>query len=301
VTTPQNRYDYAGFHCWQHEMKTKTLEEDVKNFGLSQFEIESLSPKDFSLSFVDKDEKEKCQEIKTFIERYEWLGKLPVWVTHRFAFHWNDILIGALILSTPNKFSNLLGEEHKDKEKLISRGATISFAPKNTASWMIMGSINWMVHNTPFRIFTAYSDPDAKELGTVYQASNFYYLGQTYGGGYIYFDPENEKAGWVGSSYFSQRGTIKRISSEAGIIWKKDWIKKNRTEIKRKINWEAIPKDAVIEIKRIVKERKAACITKKAKPKHKYVYVLGQTKKETKKLRKLLGEKRFLYPKERGT
>ena len=44
-----------------------------------------------------------------------------------------------------------------------------------------MFSIKWMAKNTPFRAFTAYSDPEAKELGTIYQACNFYYIGQSSG------------------------------------------------------------------------------------------------------------------------
>lgn len=43
-----------------------------------------------------------------------------------------------------------------------------------------------MVKNTQYRLFTAYSDTEAKELGTIYQACNFYYLGKKSGAGYQY-------------------------------------------------------------------------------------------------------------------
>ena len=78
----------------------------------------------------------------------------------------------------PNAFSKLLGKNTNDLERLISRGACISWSPKNLGSAFLMWCLRWMVKNTDYRIFTAYSDPTARELGTIYQACNFYYLGQ---------------------------------------------------------------------------------------------------------------------------
>ena len=49
---------------------------------------------------------------------------------------------------------------------------------------------NWMVKNTEFRLFEAYADPEAKELGTIYQACNFYYVGDNFGSDKLYFDIE---------------------------------------------------------------------------------------------------------------
>ena len=55
-----------------------------------------------------------------------------------------------------------------------------------------------MVRNTDFRIFTAYSDPEAKELGTIYQAMNWTYLGQTSGTAKQYLTQPNQiKVGLV--------------------------------------------------------------------------------------------------------
>ena len=84
-------------------------------------------------------------------------------------------------------------KENKFKEKLISRGACISWAPKNLGSWLIMNSIKHMVKHTEFRVFSAYSDPEAKELGTIYQACNFIYLGQKSGTAAQYFDSKDRQ------------------------------------------------------------------------------------------------------------
>jgi hypothetical protein len=85
-------------------------------------------------------------------------------------------------MATPNTFSFALGKENRDIIKLVSRGASISWAPKNLGSWIVSRACKWMVQNTDFRMFEAYSDPLAKELGTIYQALNWTYLGQTSGG-----------------------------------------------------------------------------------------------------------------------
>ena len=181
---PQDRFkDYQGDKCWQAYISEVNRDEDLAAADLTEAEAQMLRTSDFVFEHVSSDQKELCKEVKEFIERHEWLAKLPNRPTHRFTARLkkNGTLAGTIIMATPNAFSNLLGKENTDKEKLISRGACISWGPKNLGSWLIMSSIRWMVENTEFRYFTAYSDPEAKDLGTIYQACNFIYLGQTSG------------------------------------------------------------------------------------------------------------------------
>ena len=139
--------DYQKNHCWQYEIRQQNLSNDLKEASLTKQEYESLRTEDFEFCYVNKENKEECLEIKQFIEQHEWLGKLPIWLTHRFTARLkkNGTLAGVIIMATPNAFSNVLGEENKNKEKLISRGACISWSPKNLASWLLMKSIKWMV------------------------------------------------------------------------------------------------------------------------------------------------------------
>jgi hypothetical protein len=263
--------------CWQYKVKQNTSTEDFNKYGLSKGDI---SIKDLSFRYIPKTSK-KVKDISNFIERYEWLGKMPVWVTHRFGAYYKDILVCAVVLATPNSFSNLLGKENKNKEKLISRGASTSFAPKNVGSWTIMQSIRWMAKNTDFVLFTAYSDPMANELGTVYQACNFIYLGNTYGGDNVFINKETEQL--YGSSYFNQRSVIKKVAVKAGVLWQDDYIKPNKTGSKRIINWKAMPDRVKRYIKLKVKEEKESNYSIiKTKPKHKYAYILGRDKTHTK-------------------
>ena len=300
--------DYDKDHCWQYEIRQQNLINDLKEANLTKEQQESLRIDDFDFAYVDKTDREQCDEIKQFIEKHEWLGKLPIWLTHRFTARLkkNGTLAGVIVMATPNAFSNVLGEENKDKEKLISRGACISWSPKNLASWLLTKSIKWMVKNTEFRAFSAYSDPEAKELGTIYQACNFIYLGQKFGAGSQYLDPDNPKRGWFGSSGFADRSQIVRYAKKLGIEWQPEWYKMmGKKKNYRKVNWSTIPENISKQLKQERSDHQARCLKRPSPTKHKYIYILGRTKKESKELKKLFDKLNpsvleLDYPSERG-
>ena len=302
------RYEsYNKEHCWQYDIRLNNLEQDLFNFGIKKEEASLIKVSDFDFGYVASEEKNKCAEIKQFIERHEWLGKMPMSITHRFTARWQGVLVGVIVMATPNAFSNLLGVEYKNKEKLIARGACISWSPINTASWLLMQSVKWMVKHTDFRIFTAYSDPEAKELGTIYQACNFYYLGQRFGSTKQYLDPDNPKRGWFGDVGFNDRSQIVRYAKQLGIEWQKEWYKFVGTRNQyRKVDWQAIPDETQKILKDERSEHKKRCKSRISAKKHKYAYILGKNKKETKRLKKIFVKNNqrlnvFDYPKQRGT
>ena len=264
-------------------------------------------------------------------------------------------MAGVVVMAIPNAFSNILGEGNQDKEALISRGACISWAPKNLGSWLITKSMQWMVQNTKFRAFSAYSDPEAKELGTIYQACNFYYLGSNFGSKFLYFDierkrkedriarietihavPENKrkkrsKQGWFSDREFRKKSKYRIYARNIhpkfykgigfddyetkmfGFLssWEKEKkVKPEPYALKWSPNWKLIEEKypaLKIRLAEELEKYKDSCDDRPADPKHKYVYILGKTKGETKYLRrefirnnpKLKG-KEFNYPTERG-
>lgn len=68
------------------------------------------------------------------------------------------------------------------------------------------------------------------------------------------------------------------------------------------VYFDKMPNDIASKIKLLSKEYQNSCEKRKLENKHKYAYVLGKNKKETKKLRKFFEEKNkiYKYPKERG-
>lgn len=267
---------FGGDTCWQHEIRNRNLERDLELYGLSREYVDNLSVKDFFVTPVEN-ETERYKIIE-FIKTYEWLGNISQYPTHWFAAYHKNILSGALIMNLPNSFSKLLGDETDKLERLISRGACISWSPKNLPSHMIMWSIRWMAKNTQYRLFTAYADPSANETGTIYQACNFYYLGDDFGSTRKYKNPYTKK--WVSDRFFRQRTAYKKYAQELNIPWNPSW------DGDTGICWENIPKDIEEKLRDMSKEKqsKADCIEMPSK--RKYAYVLGKDKRETKELRK---------------
>ena len=296
--------NYKKDHCWQYEIRQQNLTKDLEAASLTQAGYTNLRIEDFEFSYVDKEDKKSCDEIKQFIERHEWLGKLPARPTQRFTARLKKTgqIAGAIVMATPNAFSHILGKENRDKEKLISRGACISWAPKNLASWSIMSAIKHMVKHTEFRAFSGYSDPEAKELGTIYQACNFIYLGQKSGTTKQYFDPKRPELGWFSDRDFRKKSKYVVYAKNIGIekeVWKKYFMNKYSP------NWNGWAGLVKTELKAEEQKYRESCLVRKTKPKHKYIYILGQTKKETKKLKKLFaklnpGVVELSYPSDRG-
>ena len=286
-----NTYDKD--HCWQYDIRLSKEKEDrefIKN--TFNIEIEDISIKDFEIRQITS--KEDKQEAIEFIKRYEWLGTITQYSTHYFGAYYKGVLGGVTIFSMPNAFSKLLGEDTKNLERLVSRGACASWTPKGLASHFLMSSIRHMVATTQYRLFTAYSDPTAKELGTIYQSTNWYYLGQKSGTTTRYVNPYTGKI--VSDRFFRQKTAYKKYAVELGIEWKKEWTGKSG------VNWELVPDEIEKQLRDYSKKKQSESKAIEYPNKHKYAYVLGRSKLETKRLRKILESnvKIYPYPKERG-
>lgn len=277
--------------CYQYHIRQKNLIEDLSIAGLTPNDILNLRCDDFT--FQNEEKKLIFKEVKEFIERHEWLGKLSLYPTHFFTARYKGILAGVVIMDMPNAFSKMLGEDTKKFERLISRGACVSWSPKNLASRLISFSIKWMVKNTPYRLFTAYSDTEAKELGTIYQACNFYYLGKKSGAGYQY---KLENGKWVSDRHFRSRSVYKKLAKAYGIVWKEEWQKGE------KMYFDKMPIHIANKIRALSKHYQNICEKRKIESKHKYAYILGSSKYETKELKRIFLERNKVlpYPKERG-
>lgn len=286
-----NTYDKQ--HCWQYEIRLQKEVED-KEFIKKQFgiDISEISIQNFEFKFIDT-KLDKTEAIE-FIKRYEWLGTITQYSTHFFGAYYKGVLGGVLIFSMPNAFSKILGENTKNLERLISRGACASWTPKGLASHFLMWSIKWMAKNTQYRLFTAYSDPTAKELGTIYQACNFYYLGKSSGTTTRYINPYTGKI--VSDRFFRQRTAYKKYAEELNIKWDKNWTTKTG------MCWENVPNDIEKILKDYSKQKQKTSTKIEYPSKHKYAIVMGATKLETKRLREIFlsNNKTYPYPKERG-
>ena len=300
ITDDAHMRTYENNHCWQYDIRINNFNDDVVLSGIDPSKIKHLTVDDFTFRLIVTDE-EKQQAID-FILRHEWLGTISQYTTHWFAAYYFDedqglfgkhILAGVILINLPNAMSKMLGENTRI-ERLISRGACISWSPKCLASRMLMWCIRYMVANTEFRLFTAYSDPAAKELGTIYQACNFYYLGNKFGALCRYINPYTGKI--VSDRFFRQKSAYKMYARELGINWNTNWV------VNGCIDWEVVPQNIRAQLISFSKEKQARAIQVQAQMKHKYAYILGRSKVETKNLRKafLQSNSVYSYPTERG-
>jgi len=77
--------------------------------------------------------------------------------------------------------------ENKDVLEL-KRLWLVDEAPKNSESYFIGKTFDWLRKNTNIKVLVSYSDPMANHLGTIYQATNWLYQGNnlSLGQGYLH-------------------------------------------------------------------------------------------------------------------
>jgi hypothetical protein len=72
---------------------------------------------------------------------------------------------------------DICGREHRNLAICLARGACVHWAHPHAASFLISRGCKLAELKFGWKIFYAYSDPTAGEIGTVYQACNWLYLG----------------------------------------------------------------------------------------------------------------------------
>ena len=114
---------------------------------------------------------------KKIIEEYEWLKCLPAITKYQFGIFFDNVC-GGVVTFSPEYIENLgRGDKYNYTGKilLLSRGACVHWAHEHSASKLIAKSINLLPEK--YKIITATVDDLAGEIGTIYQACNFYYVG----------------------------------------------------------------------------------------------------------------------------
>ena len=269
----------------QRSVKESTAPEDRARLG---DEIFFADISEYTLS-----REEWAAEHRLFCLRYEWLGSLgnlPKWV---FTARVRGELACLVCLNPPTASSKLLGLGTDKLECLIQRGASASFCHPHVGSKLIRFACTWMVKNTEKRVFYGYADPLGGEIGTIYQASGFEFLGFRFGAKKMYVHPTFKK----GKPFSSQ--SLKRTSLWK--VWHRQWFGTPMPKewfgdsgFKRISN---IPPEMVRLFydngRRIISESESVEVPAKGK----YVLVLGADRREQKLLDSRKQYKPVLPPK----
>lgn len=120
---------------------------------------------------------------KQIIEEYEYLGCLAAINLYQFGIFFKDNITGEEICGGVVVFGQEYAENQGVWDKygytgkiiLLNRGVCLHWTPINTNSKLIMEAIKQLPDK--YKIITCTIDPDAGEIGTIYQACNFHYVG----------------------------------------------------------------------------------------------------------------------------
>ena len=253
------------------------------------FDLKKIKIKIKDINFSKE---EFTEEIRFFIEKYEWLQKVGVSVKWVFTARYQGLLAGVVLINEPTSYSNLLGEQTSQLEALIQRGCSSSWSPKNLGSSLIMFSLRWMAENTFKRIFIGYVDPKASEIGTIYQACNFDYLGNDFGAEEMYQHPYFKNGDFFSRQYLSRTSILKKWLKENEFKSENNWFKENGFK-----DLSKIPSDIILKWKIWQKKILNDSAKIKIPSKGKYALVLGKDKREQNYLEKLKNYAIFPYPK----
>ena len=137
----------------------------------------------FSRSFDSASVREITNaEAKEVIKKYEWLGNMGC-TDYSFGLYFGEHLAGVSCFGRTagtRTAASVCGEKYVHMVKTLCRGACVHWAHPHSASFLIPRACQLMPEKG-FNIFVAYSDAEAGEIGTVYQATNWLYCGTTNG------------------------------------------------------------------------------------------------------------------------
>jgi hypothetical protein len=125
-------------------------------------------------------------EAKALVTRYEWLRTMPATPRACYGLKTHDgELVGVACFDRgpAPESGDICGRERRDLAVCLARGACVHWAHRHAASFLISRACKLAHRQFGWRVFYAYADPMAGEIGTVYQAANWFYLGAGTGRG----------------------------------------------------------------------------------------------------------------------
>jgi len=130
-----------------------------------------LSPSNATVKPIDR------ETAKKVILEYEWLGCMPAIAKYYYGLYFGEHLAGVVIYG--DDYSENLGTWDKygftGKMILLNRGACVHWAPSFSGSMLIRRSMDLLPEK--YEVVTATVDELAGEIGTIYQACGFHYVG----------------------------------------------------------------------------------------------------------------------------
>lgn len=159
----------AGAVCWQKQLRDKHNDEGVP----------PVPHLDVGRAIVRPVTRQLAEQV---ILKYEWLGTLPFGCGKFYGLFFGHFCAGVTCFSIGGGGANVYAHKEfgvqKDELAYLQRGANVHWSPKGANSKLISLSCKLLARETGAKLVIAYSDTDAGEIGTVYQASNWVCIGR---------------------------------------------------------------------------------------------------------------------------
>lgn len=177
---------------------------------------------DIKKAEVKEIDRATCEKI---ILEYEWLGCMPAVVWHMYGIFFEGNC-GGVVCYGPEYSENLgkiareQGRKCADWSKygyegkmiLLSRGACTHWAHPHSGSKLIRQSMKMLPPR--YEVITCTTDHAAGEIGTIYQACGFYYVGSMRESNDRVNSREKDRDGWrINGKIWSARSIRARIGS----------------------------------------------------------------------------------------
>lgn len=156
-----------------------------------------------------------CKEVtykqaEKIILEYEWLGTMGTCVKFCYGIFFEDVLAGVICfgdmgLIVCNGYGKYVGEDYKKKGLILNRGACTWWAHEHSASKLIGFGLR-EIKKKGYKFCVAFSDDKAGEIGTVYQATNWYFLGRTNDVHYDIYYKNSDKIFMGDRDFFTKYG-----------------------------------------------------------------------------------------------
>lgn len=134
------------------------------------------APKSLSGFYVKEISKE---EAKPIILKYEWLGTMPKITRFCYGlFSPDDELHGVACFGMGmGTNAGNISDADIAKPICLERGACVHYSHPHAPSFLVAKSCRKAYEEKGYNVFYAYSDSEAGEIGTIYQACNWIYIG----------------------------------------------------------------------------------------------------------------------------
>lgn len=115
------------------------------------------------------------------ILKYEWLGTMGK-STYHYGIFYGDYCAGVCCVAVGGDTAGVYSHRPFKIEPIelatLVRGACVHWAPIGSNSKLVSWTCRLLAKETRCKIVLAYSDTDAGEIGTIYQACNWIYIGK---------------------------------------------------------------------------------------------------------------------------